>query len=77
MCDDPGIGHEQPAAGINNRVGLDRESEGVVVAMKRGNARGAKGPCRPNGFIRSEEIRLDNTSHYGRTRWPELGSANG
>jgi hypothetical protein len=27
--------------------------------MKRGNSRGAKGPCQIHVFIRSEEIRLD------------------
>jgi len=39
----------EPAAplGIHNQCGLHaRESEGVVVAGKRGNSRGAKGPCR-------------------------------
>jgi RNA-directed DNA polymerase len=40
-------------------TGHGRESEGAVVAMKRGNSRGAKDPCRPNVFIRSKETRLD------------------
>ena len=37
-----------------------RESEGDIVASKRGNARGAKVPWRTDVFPRSEEIRLDN-----------------
>ena len=40
-------------------AGHGRESEGAIVAMKRGNSRGAKDPCRTNVFIRSKEIRLD------------------
>ena len=36
-----------------------RESEGAAVASKRGNSRGAKGPCRIHVSIRREEIRLD------------------
>jgi RNA-directed DNA polymerase len=38
---------------------LTRESEGAIVAWKRGNSRGAKGPCRTLRSIRREEIRLD------------------
>jgi hypothetical protein len=38
----------------------DRESEGAVVARKRGNARGAKGPCRKHVSARGKEIRLDD-----------------
>ena len=37
-----------------------RESDGDVVAVKRGNSRGAKVPCRTLRSIRREEIRLDN-----------------
>jgi RNA-directed DNA polymerase len=51
-----------------------RESEGAVVARKRGNARGAKGPCRIRVFIRSEEIRLDTrptTEEHGGLNWDE------
>ena len=37
----------QPQAGIHNRSRvLVRKSDGAVVAVKRGNVRGAKGPCR-------------------------------
>ena len=36
-----------------------RESEGAVVARKRGNARGAKDPCQIRVFIRGKENRLD------------------
>jgi hypothetical protein len=37
---------ERSAEIHNRRTVHDRESDGSVVAMKRGNARGAKGPCR-------------------------------
>jgi len=49
-----------------------RESEGAVVAMKRGNSRGAKGPWRIHVFIRSEETRLDTrptTEEHGGLNW--------
>ena len=46
-----------------------RESEGVIVASKRGNARGAKDPCRTVRSFRREEIRLDN--HPTTERRPE------
>ena len=42
--------------------------------MKRGNSRGAKGPCRPNCFIRSKEIRLDTrptTEEHGGLIWDQ------
>jgi hypothetical protein len=51
-----------------------RESEGAVVAMKRGNSRGAKGPWRIHVFIRSEEIRLDTrptTEEHDGLNWDE------
>jgi RNA-directed DNA polymerase len=35
------------------------ESEGPIVAKKRGNARGAKGPCCGRACVRREESRLD------------------
>ncbi len=38
---------------------LGRESEGDVVAWKRGNCRGAKVPCQIRVFIRGKENRLD------------------
>src|SRR5580704_15630111 len=55
-------------------TGHGRESEGAIVAMKRGNSRGAKDPCRPNVFIRSKEIRLDNspaTEEHGGLTWDQ------
>ena len=40
-------GSRQACEGINNLVGgRERESERLIVVMKRGNARGAKGPRR-------------------------------
>jgi RNA-directed DNA polymerase len=39
-----------------------RESEGVTVALKRGNFRGAKDPCRKRVLARDEEIRLNESS---------------
>jgi hypothetical protein len=45
----------QPAMGMHNhRRCLGRESEGLVVARKRGNARGAKEPCCMHAFINEE-----------------------
>ena len=38
----------------NRRRCLSRESEGLVVARKRGNARGAKEPCCMHAFINEE-----------------------
>ena len=38
----------------------DRESEGAIVVKKRGNARGAKGPCRKHVSARGKEIRLND-----------------
>jgi len=55
-------------------VGHGRESEGAIVAMKRGNSRGAKDPCRPNVSIRSKEIRLDErptTEEHGGLNWDQ------
>ena len=55
-------------------AGHGRESEGAIVVMKRGNSRGAKDPCRPNGFIRSKEIRLDKrptTEEHGGLNWDQ------
>ena len=39
-------------------TGHGRESEGAIVAMKRGNSRGAKDPCRIDAFVRRKEYRL-------------------
>ena len=55
---------KRPRGRINGRreritaARLGRESEGEVVAWKRGNARGAKGPCRIYVPMRREEDRL-------------------
>ena len=38
----------------NHRRCLGRESEGLVVARKRGNARGAKEPCCMHAFVNEE-----------------------
>ena len=48
------------------------ESEGAVVAMKRGNSCGAKGPCRIHVFVRGEETRLET-----RPTTEETGRLNG
>ena len=43
-ADSPGTG--QPSGGKHNLSGCSgRESEGLIVALKRGNSRGAKEPC--------------------------------
>lgn len=39
-------------------IRLRRESEGAIVAWKRGNSRGAKDPCRIDVFVRRTEPRL-------------------
>jgi len=55
-------------------AGHGRESEGAIVAMKRGNSRGAKDPCRVSVFIRRKEIRLDNrptTEKVGNLNWDQ------
>ena len=45
----------QPPRGMHNpRRCLERESDGLVVARKRGNARGAKEPCCKHAFIHEE-----------------------
>lgn len=40
-----------PSQRMNNLEGIRRESEGLIVAVKRGNARGAKEPCYTHAFI--------------------------
>ncbi len=45
----------QPPLGMHNQRGcLERESEGFVVASKRGNARGAKEPCCKHAFLNED-----------------------
>jgi RNA-directed DNA polymerase len=52
----------QRRAGIHNRsAGPGRESAGLIVAMKRSNVRGAKGPCQIRASARGRENRLDPT----------------
>jgi RNA-directed DNA polymerase len=47
--------------GIHNWPrGCARESDGSIVAMKRGNARGAKGPCRYHANARERKNRLQD-----------------
>ena len=48
----------RPVGRHNHRGVHDRESEGLIVAWKRGNARGAKGPCRYRAEARRGETRL-------------------
>jgi RNA-directed DNA polymerase len=43
----------------NRPSGPGRESAGPIVALKRGNARGAKGPCLIHVTVRRREFRLD------------------
>ena len=45
----------QPAPGMHNRGGcFGRKSDGLIVARKRGNARGAKGPYCKHAYINEE-----------------------
>src|SRR5215207_400590 len=50
----------------NQHVLHGRAAEGSVVAGKRGNSRGAKGPCRTGCEVRNEERPLASRRHYGR-----------
>lgn len=43
-----------------------RESERPIVMLKRGNARGVKGPYCCHALYSEEEIRLSDEDHYGR-----------
>jgi RNA-directed DNA polymerase len=44
----------------NLSFGLGRESAGFIVAWKRSNVRGAKGPCQVRAWVREREVRLDS-----------------
>src|SRR5580658_1439995 len=44
---------------MHNRAERGWESDRSIVAKKRGNARGAKGPERKHGWVRGREFRLD------------------
>ena len=52
--------------GRPEQVVLCRESEGLIVVMKRGNARGAKGPQR-NVYLLMRGDPLERTFYYGET----------
>ena len=54
-------------------VGPGRESEGAIVAWKRSNFRGAKGPCRIDAFVRGKEYRLGQPD-YGTMLRAEMGA---
>lgn len=60
---------EQPLAGRHNcKRGPERESERPIVAKKRGNARGAKGPYWKQASIEMRREPLERKAfHYGRT----------
>ncbi len=45
----------QPSPGMHNREGcFGRKSDGLIVVMKRGNARGAKEPYCKHAYINEE-----------------------
>src|ERR1700675_1132671 len=57
----------QRPEGMNNRGnGSGRESERPIVARKRGNARGAKGPHWKHGCCKRKGEPLGRDSRYGR-----------
>jgi hypothetical protein len=57
---------------MHNRLsGPGRESAGLIVASKRGNARGAKGPCQIRASAGGGENRLDANSTTDRRCLPE------
>src|ERR1700722_20065722 len=52
----------------NRRRGPGRESARLIVALKRGNSRGAKGPCQIHAGVRRREHRLDHLDPTTDTR---------
>ena len=61
----------QRRTGRHNRPGgFGRESAGFIVAGKRGNARGAKGPCQIRATVRRRENRLDPQDRTTDSRRP-------
>ena len=53
------MGRTQLAQGMHNLgEGLSRESEGLIVALKHGNACGAKGPYHDNALNKNNGCRL-------------------
>jgi hypothetical protein len=56
-----GCGTQRRRGNHNLLHGSDRESAGFIVARKRGNARGAKGPCQIRAGVRRREGRLEET----------------
>lgn len=51
--------------------GPARESEGVTIAVKRGNARRARDPCREHDEVRERECRLENPSTGSKEFWED------
>jgi hypothetical protein len=68
----------------NHAIGRNERAEGSVVARKRGNARGAKGPCCKRVNIKTVETAWESSPDYGfnkltRLRWglcPKAKSAS-
>ena len=59
------MGRTQQKCGMHNTLdGSGRESERSIVAMKRGNSRGAKGPYRKCVLNNNNGDRL-SYDHYG------------
>ena len=52
----------------NFSFGSGRESAGFIVAWKRSNVRGAKGPCQIRACVREREDRLDSQDPTTETR---------
>src|ERR1022692_3691788 len=50
---------QRPRGRHNSWFGFGRESAGFVVAWKRSNVRGAKGPCQVRARVRERQVRLD------------------
>jgi RNA-directed DNA polymerase len=66
--------------GIHNCLRTHRKSDGPVVAKKRGNARGDKGPCRHRVLKETREVRLERevpTTEMGGGEAIERVSARG
>ena len=62
----------QRRAGTDNRPsGSGRKSAGFIVAWKRSNVRGAKGPCQIRATVRGRGNRLDPQGPTTDTQQPE------
>lgn len=64
-------GGREGGAGINNGPLPGQESDGPIVAGKRGNARGAKGSCWYHANARWKECRLVEPTTDEGVVWPE------